>query len=368
MKIALLSDWFFPRRGGIESQICHLADQLQKNGHTVHIITPIAGPTKINDIPVHRLPGPLLSYLQLAWHPATFRAYRKLLEKEAYDIVHVHFSLIAPTSLIGGYITQKAGIPTLVTFHSLIGSVRWLMILLRQIFQMGRWSVSYSAVSQSVADDFAAIVAPQSIDLLPNSINHFFWKAIPPQPAKSDATVQLVTVTRFSPRKRSQALIRLFHRLRQERPDISIHLTIIGTGSKATSLKQTVKRLKLTADITFTGYLTAESIRTILSQSDIFILPSIHESFGIAALEARTAGLPVLAFRQSGVRSFIRSGVEGLLATTDEELYQHLVYLCDHPHIRHQIAQHNWESVPPYNWTKQTEQHIDQYVSTIAQT
>ena len=73
MKIAILSDLFLPRRGGIEWQMLNLARQLQKE-HTVHIITAIPGPDEADGIPVHRLIGPLLPGIELAWHPRTFRA------------------------------------------------------------------------------------------------------------------------------------------------------------------------------------------------------------------------------------------------------------------------------------------------------
>ena len=269
MKIALLSDWFLPHRGGIEWQMFNLACQLQKE-HTVHIITPIAGPDNVGGIIVHRLPGPLFPGLELAWLPRTFHALRRLLEKQQYDVVHIHVSLIAPTSFMGGYISQKLGTPTLLTFHSLLGKERYLIVAVRWFLQIRGWSASFSAVSQLVATDFRAIVNPHPIHILPNSIDSRFWKACPPRRPTSSEMIQLVSVTRFSPRKRTKALIQIFQRVRQERPDIPIHLTIIGTGLAARRLKQMVRRLNLTGDITFTGYLSAEAIREILARSSMF--------------------------------------------------------------------------------------------------
>ena len=70
--------------------------------------------------------------------------------------------------------------------------------------------------------------------------------------------------------------------------------------------------------------LTRASSATLYGRAHVFVLPSERESFGLAALEARAAGLPVVAMLASGVRDFIRQGVDGLLARDDAELARHL--------------------------------------------
>ena len=68
------------------------------------------------------------------------------------------------------------------------------------------------------------------------------------------------------------------------------------------------------------GRMDRSGIRELYRRADVYIAPATLESFGIAALEARCAGLPVLARRRTGIADFIADGVEGLLAGNDRAL------------------------------------------------
>ena len=81
----------------------------------------------------------------------------------------------------------------------------------------------------------------------------------------------------------------------------------------------------------FTGRLPLEGIREVFAASDALAQASVLESFGIAALEARTFGLPVVARAQAGTSEFIHEGVEGLLAVDDEALGSALALLARDP-------------------------------------
>jgi glycosyltransferase involved in cell wall biosynthesis len=78
----------------------------------------------------------------------------------------------------------------------------------------------------------------------------------------------------------------------------------------------------------------------------VYVAPTVLEAFGIAALEARTAGLPVVARAGTGVTEFVADGVEGLLASSDQGLVEAVERLVTDPGLRGRIAAHN-RSVPP---------------------
>ncbi|MDA1108661.1 MAG: glycosyltransferase family 4 protein, partial [Nitrospinae bacterium] len=101
------------------------------------------------------------------------------------------------------------------------------------------------------------------------------------------------------------------------------------------------------------------------SRTDIYVQPTRWESFGIAALEARCAGLPVVAKIKGGVKGFIRHGQEGLLAKSDQELADHLVRLITDPKLRESIARHNREVVPPLDWKEAMREHEALYRQAI---
>ena len=85
------------------------------------------------------------------------------------------------------------------------------------------------------------------------------------------------------------------------------------------------------------------------------------EAFGIAALEARTVGLPVVARRGTGVEDFVRDGIEGLLAADDAGLADALGRLATEPGLRARISAHNHDVPPPMDWDRVLEVTLDLY-------
>jgi glycosyltransferase involved in cell wall biosynthesis len=90
-------------------------------------------------------------------------------------------------------------------------------------------------------------------------------------------------------------------------------------------------------------------------------LPTEKEAFGLAALEARVAGLPVVGMRMSGLQHFIEHGKEGLLAADDTELVRHLLSLIENDDLRQQIAQHNRTQDTIWNWQFSLSRHLEIY-------
>jgi glycosyltransferase involved in cell wall biosynthesis len=114
------------------------------------------------------------------------------------------------------------------------------------------------------------------------------------------------------------------------------------------------------------GHQPRSVIREIFATSDIFVLPSILESFGISALEARCAGLPVVAMKQGGIVEFIENGRAGYLVGTDQEMLQRLVQLVCDADLRLNMNRHNQENPPIISWTGVVAQHLDLYKTAIS--
>ena len=96
------------------------------------------------------------------------------------------------------------------------------------------------------------------------------------------------------------------------------------------------------------------------------MLPSERESFGIAALEARAAGLPVIAMLASGARDFITPGQHGLLARDSAELARFLARLALDAPLRRYMSHVNASSPPPYDWTDVARLHGDFYAAAAS--
>jgi glycosyltransferase involved in cell wall biosynthesis len=152
----------------------------------------------------------------------------------------------------------------------------------------------------------------------------------------------------MAPRKRTLPLLRIAHQALEL--GASVNVTLVGDGPERAKAEKYVGRQGLQSHIFFLGRLTPQEIRAQFASSELFIQPSVQESFGIAALEARTAGLPVLARTQTGTVDFVREGVEGVLVDDDAGMAKALAQLAEDRETLGQMAQHNREVLPEQIW------------------
>ena len=368
LKIALLCDWFYPRWGGLEQHLLDLARELTGRGHEVHIVTAIPGPSELEGLRVFRLAGLRFPYFDFLCSLSPFRQLSDLLAKEKYDLVHVHASYVSPLAWGGAFLSQRASIPTVFTFHSRLFGFRFVLAAANLLFRWWRWNMEFSAVSSVVAQELEPLVrSPMAI--LPTGIDARYWKAVPLSDGHQGPIV-IVSVMRFGPRKRGTALVRMFAELkRQLLPGgPQVRLVIIGEGRLRWEIEAAVAHNRLQEDVVLTGHLSHDAIREAFASSDIFVLPSRVESFGTAALEARCAGLPIVAHAEGGVRSFVCHGIEGLLAGTDEGMVACLLRLVRDEPLRRSIREHNCATWPDFDWATVAAQHENAYRRTIAST
>jgi len=364
LKIALVCDWFLPQMGGTEMHMRDLADRLSEEGHEVHVITPIPGRTDGERFHIHRLNVSLLPYAHCVYTRSAFRKIESILSEEAFDIVHCHCNIISPTSYGSLYLSQKLGIPAVITWDSIIGPYCLGLAFLNWIFKWSDWPVLFSGVSEVVVRGVASLVRNQDVTILPNGLNVLEWKVTPVE--RDPQEVWIVSVMRLFRKKRGKALVRLLPKVLKRIPaNTRIKLKIIGEGPKRSALEKQVKRLGLEDIVELPGHRSRDELRGIFSRTDIYVQPTRWESFGLAALEARCAGLPVLAKSQGGVKGFIRTGKEGFLARTDQELEDHLVRLIMEPELRESIARNNRETEPPLDWKEVMKQHEAIYQKAI---
>jgi phosphatidylinositol alpha 1,6-mannosyltransferase len=297
------------------------------------------------------------------WTRGGLRQVQQIVEQGQYDVVHSHLSIVSPAAYVGARTAQRLDLPTVLTFHSLTLGPRFVLSILSRALGLRRWKAIVSAVSTTAADRIAALVAQQVLRL-PNGIDPTRWRVA--RGPKDSNEVHLITVMRLSRKKRPAALIRAFAALRKQVPEKSFSLRIIGDGPERPRLERLVRKLGLQDHVYFFGYRSREQIRDLFADADVFVLPAKLESFGLAALEARTAGLPVVAMAETGVADFIHDGREGLLANSDAHLVEQLVRLARDAELRERIAEHNQERLPPLGWQGVVARHVRLYREAIA--
>jgi glycosyltransferase involved in cell wall biosynthesis len=101
--------------------------------------------------------------------------------------------------------------------------------------------------------------------------------------------------------------------------DPSTRLVLVGEGEQRAALEALVRDLGLGARVTFAGQRTHEDVIRFMKASDLFVLPSLIESFGIVLVEAMSCGLPIVASKVMGVPSVIAHGVNGHLVAPGDE-------------------------------------------------
>jgi glycosyltransferase involved in cell wall biosynthesis len=358
MNIALVCDWFLPRVGGIERHLVQLAERLAAKGHEVTVITPMKGATMpVENVHLHRVSGSLFPGAGLLWRPADLRQLAKLFVTGQFDLVHVHASIVSPTAFAAVYYAQKQGVPVVCTLHSMLGGLRGVFRLLDRLARWTTWPVIYSGVSNRVAEELTPFVTRRPVFVLPNAVDPNDWRLLHVPPRD---TIAIACVMRLARRKRGAALLRAVHRLRRATA-AKIVLHLAGDGSERRRLERLARRLGLGAVVRFHGVVSREQVKAILGASHFFVLPSKLEAFGIAALEARAAGLPVVAMRESGVGDFITDSEEGLLAADDEQLADCLQRLCTEPILLERITAHNREIPVAFTWDNAVELHLATY-------
>ena len=364
LRIALVCDWFLPRLGGLELHLRDLAQHLNAAGHTAEIITTTPGDAVVEGVRVHRVDAARLPRASIIYTGAGMRAVRQVVEQGQYDVVHSHVSVISPTAYAGAVAGQRLNLPTILTFHSLTPGPRFLWSLVGRALGVRRWEAIVSAVSTTAADSVVPIVGHQPVLRLPNGIDPTHWRVAhgPTDPSE----VHLITVMRLTKKKRTHALLRAFGELRKRVPELTFWLRIVGDGPERAKLERLARKLGVQDQVFFFGFRTREQIRDLFADADVFVLPANREAFGIAALEARTAGLPVVAMAETGVSDFIHDGREGLLATSDTHLVEQLARISRDAELREQISEHNRDRLPPLGWQGVIARHVRLYREAIA--
>jgi glycosyltransferase involved in cell wall biosynthesis len=334
MRIVHVADSFAPDVGGIERQVEALARRQQDDGHDVTIITAVNDEADLNLRVVRASPG---RWLTVAFPWRDYRMVAEVLNSgsqgQPIDVVHAHFSVVSPLAVYVVRAASRRGIPVAVTVHSLWWKVTIATRLLSMTSGWGRTRAAWSGVS-SVAAGRVRRTLPRAgaISIVPNLVDMRWWQPAEPVRQTGDDGLRLVLVGRLKKRKHVGEFIDVLARARPLLPDeATVSVTIVGEGPRRADLQRQIEQLGLSDWVSLLGHREPEQIRALLHQSDLFVASSRQESFGIAALEARAAGLPVLGYLGNGLIDFIADGVEGALVADADGMLEALVRLLGVP-------------------------------------
>ena len=338
----MVSDCYLPRLGGIELQVADLARHHADAGDHVVVLTATPGPDQpgvVRLLPPVPLPVPV--------NPWAGPDLARLLA--GADVVHVHLGIVAPFAAMAARTALRLGRPTVVTWHSMLGPAT---PALRYAAPWRRWVAAGAvptAVSRAAARQVEAALGDRhEVAVLPNGIEAADWVAPGPPPA--DGPLRVMTAIRFARRKRPLAVVTTVRRLRERLPGVDLEVEIAGDGPLLPPLRRLVEREGLGGWLHLPGRLSRAELARRYHRSHLYLSPARLESFGIAALEARTAGLPVAGLTGSGLTEFVTDGVSGVLADNDDQLLERVAGLLADRDRLARMAEHNRTHLPEQVW------------------
>jgi glycosyltransferase involved in cell wall biosynthesis len=295
-------------------------------------------------IPSYRLyyrhfPIPKTWYLIHIW--SVFQAFRKIvLQGFNPDIIHAHtYDAGVPAALIG----KVYGIPVVVTEHTtafprkLVGGLG--VFTARFAFESAEIVMP---VSKSLQKAIEAYGIKAHFQIIPNVVDTNLFTPSPVPLAKNESK-RLLFVGLLGPshKKGIPHLLSALALLRERRDDW--HLDVVGDGPLRAEYELMAGGLGLGDKVTVHGLKEKEEVAEFMRHADIFVLPSLFETFAVVAAEALATGLPVLATRCGGPEEFITDDV-GLLVPPGnaKALYKGLDFILDNSSLssRKQIHQY----------------------------
>jgi len=286
--------------------------ELARRGHQIHFIC-AEPPARLD-----------AAAPNVAFHAVALRGYPLLLEgqyplalasqmvevavRERLDLWHVHYAL---PHAISGYLAQQilgSGAPRLITtLHgtdiTLVGNDPSYLPITRFSIERSDGVTAPSAYLAAATRANFGVTRP--IEVIANFVD---TDRFAPAPRDPSAPPLCVHSSNFRPLKRVDDVLDVFERVRRARP---ARLALLGDGPERRRIELEVHARGLASDVAFLG--EQLDVVSVLQRADVFLLPSETESFGLAALEALSCGVPVVASRAGGLPEVVRDGEDGFL-------------------------------------------------------
>lgn len=379
MRVLLLNYEFPPVGGGAGHATANIASGLVRLGVDAEVLTSRIEDEQdgalVDGVPVHRVQS-----WRVGVHDCGLRgAYtyvmaaalklRRLRARRKYDIEHYFFSL--PTGLLtlaphGGpatpYIVSLRGsdVPGYDPFNTKVERLHTLMKpLTRRIWQRASRVV---ALSTALARTARRTAPGLDMEVIPNGIDARRFS--PPDVRPPGKALRLITVARLLERKGIQTILEAC-----AKPSVlPIELRIVGTGPFETELRDMVKAYGLEDRVRFLGFVPNEELPDHYRRSDIFVLPSETESFGLVFAEAMSCGLPIAASNVGGIPETVRDGIDGLLCPPGDPLAlrENILRLASSIETREEISHSQRERIlERYTWDKIAARYADVYRAVL---
>lgn len=347
MKIAIVC---YPTFGGSGVVATELGLELARKGHEIHFITysqPVRLALLNPNVHYHEVNVP--EYPLFHFQPYELALSSKLVDMvKLYkiELLHVHYAI---PHAYAGYMAKQMlkdegiDIPMITTLHgtdiTLVGNHPFYKPAVT--FSINK-SDFVTSVSQSLKDDTLKLFnIKNEIVVIPNFIelDKIVDEASLPCRrsviAKSNERV-ITHISNFRKVKRIPDIVKIFYKIQQQIP---ARLMMVGDGPEKEKAERLCHELGISDKVIFFG--NSNEIDTILGYSDLFLLPSETESFGLAALEAMASGVPVISSNSGGLPEVNFDGISGYLSDVGnvDEMAENAIKILKDDHILKQFKE-----------------------------
>jgi glycosyltransferase involved in cell wall biosynthesis len=319
MKILQVTPVFYPHIGGLEKCVYNISRELVNRGNEVILYTPNFPKSESVEFKdgflIHRIPV----FFKIFEAPAALFFFHML--KEDCDLIHIHIPPIfgAFSSLI---LSRIKHVPIVLTFHNDTFGKNALQHLVEQVYKVILNKIVlrnvnmvtvpsqgyYSELNRSGLEKNKIIVIRNGITFK-NKVEFDVEKM--ERKFNFSRKKIVLFVGALEKRKGIEFLIRSLPIVREKISEMK--LVIVGNGSEKTHLQDLACNLGIKDYVNFKGQINDDQLYDMYEQCDVFVLPSLYESFGIVLLEAMSHRKPVVASRITGVTELVKTDYNGLL-------------------------------------------------------
>jgi len=339
------------KRGGAERMARNLHAHLQSSGVDSHLVC--IEPFGDGEVPQGAVSLDITS-------PYDLRAFSRLAafvrRIRPGDVVHAH---LFPTSLYLSLLLRMGVLkaPVLFTEHSTSNNRRSSLLGRAVDKQVYGPFEQIIAISQGVRSELQ-MARPwlNDITVIPNGCRLFFETSITRAPKTGPLTI--LSVGRLSPAKNFEAALEAIALLMP----CDLRYIIAGDGAELADLKNMAARLGITDVVEFAGYVP--DIRDLLQQADCFLIPSLWEGFGLAAVEGMNATLPVIASDVPGLREVVGPDGQAAILIDPEQPNQiatAIRRLAASPDLRAELGQRGFDRSKTFNLETYAKAHLHLY-------
>jgi phosphatidylinositol alpha-mannosyltransferase len=308
------------------------------------------------------------SIVRLTLSPWLSKRVKAVLDREGFDIIHLHEPLMPMLCTTFLRLSQAANIGT---FHACHGQPGYNLAKPMGTWLLKRWFRRLHgkiAVSKP-AMEFASGYFSGYYNIIPNGVDvNRFSPNVAPVEEFGDGKLNILFVSRLEKRKGLNYLLEAFKQVKREIPNS--RLIIVGPGTRLRRKYEREVRRSHLEDVIFTGLISYEELPRYYKTADVFCAPAIcRESFGIILLEAMATGKPVVASNIEGYASVLTHNVDGLLVPPADKdmLARALISLLTDESLRREMGARGRAKALEYSWERVSQNVMNYYIRVLSQ-